>query len=357
MCPCETSPWEYVRQRKAFTDYDRRAWDEVEHARQRDLKRKARKVVPRAVRQRAADGGRQLVERARELPGAEVLDVAVREAMEAVTEALAVTAGLTLPTRRVLRAYGSAGHPVTTVEEIRALALQDIDRVRPSARSRYVRYVGSGVGSGAAAGLAITGGQVVAASGVGAAPGTGTVLAAMAADAAFTTAAATRAIFETALYHGFDVGRPEEQLRAMSVLNAATATQTAGKQAAYRELDKLVNLVVRNAGWHQLDRNVVARLIKKVLEQRSARVTKAKLGSAVPVAGIGIGAAFNARLLSRTVKLADHSYCRWLLIEQYGIELDEDRGEGDGDGHGELPPTFDVSPHDVIEESDQVRDP
>ncbi|MCP9491984.1 MAG: EcsC family protein [Solirubrobacteraceae bacterium MAG38_C4-C5] len=171
------------------------------------------------MREPVSRGGRKVAERAKDVPGAEALEAALGEALDTATGALAVVAGSTLPTRRILGAYGDAGHDVGSIDEIRRLALQRIDEVRPTANSRYLRYVGSGVTSGVAAGVAITGGEVVAASGVGAAPGAGAVLTAMAADAAFTTLAASRAIFESALYHGFDISRPKERIRAMSVLN------------------------------------------------------------------------------------------------------------------------------------------
>ncbi len=338
-----------MQQRHPFTDYDGRAWADAERARERDVRRRARRLLPKAVREPVSRGGRKVAERAKDVPGAEAVEAALGEALDTATGALAVVAGSTLPTRRILGAYADAGHDVGSIDEIRRLALQRIDEVRPTANSRYLRYVGSGVTSGVAAGVAITGGVVVAASGVGAAPGAGAVLTAMAADAAFTTLAASRAIFESALYHGFDISRPEERIRAMSVLNATTATGAAGKQAAYRQLDQLVNLMVRHGTtWAQLDRNVVALIIKKVLAQQSRRVTQAKLASAIPFAGIGLGATFNARMLSRAVAVADYSYQRWLLIEQYGIDLGE-QGVPDDAPFVDIPPE-DVQDADVDED-------
>lgn len=327
-------------QQRPFSDYDRRAWDDAERARERDVNRKVRRVIPQAVREPIARGGREVAARAKDLPGADVAGAVVREVLESAMEALSMTAGATLPTGRVLTAYADAGYQLGGIADIQRLRLEQIDQVRPGEQSRYARYVGSGVTSGAVAGLTITSGEVVAASGIGAAPGSVAVLSAMAGDAIFTTSAATRAILESALFHGFDITRPEEKIRGMSVLNAATATGAVGKQGAYRQLDQLVNLLIRHGTtWAQLDRNVVALIIKKALSQQAERVTKAKLASVVPLAGIALGAAFNARLLHRAIRVADYSYRRWLLIEQYGITVADDTDSVAGDiPFIELPP-------------------
>jgi len=74
----------------------------------------------------------------------------------------------------------------------------------------------------------------------------------MVTDAAAATFSAMRLTFETAAYYGYDANRPEERLRAMGVLNVATAIDQATKNSAYRELNRLVGLIVRNATWKKL---------------------------------------------------------------------------------------------------------
>ena len=65
------------------------------------------------------------------------------------------------------------------------------------------------------------------------------VVGAMAADTAAVLFGSAREVFHIAAYYGYDVDRPEERLRALGVLNYATATGQAAKNSAYNELQKL----------------------------------------------------------------------------------------------------------------------
>jgi hypothetical protein len=190
---------------------------------------------------------------------------------------------------------------VRTIVDIRALDLRTIDDVKPGLDGRYIAAAGA---SGVTAGFLIAGGEIgavvgavgggaagaaagggvgaVPGAGVGAAPGAATVAAAMAADSAATLVASMRLIFHTAAYYGFDPNRPEERLRALGVLNLATAVDQAAKNRAYLELNRLVQLIVRNAAWKQLNDSAITRIVRRVFAALTARLTKQRLGAALP---------------------------------------------------------------------------
>lgn len=347
-----------------MSDYDRRAWEALIQARERSMARSPRRLVPAAVRERASKGVSRVSDRAKELPGADQVDQVVQAVIEGGTEGLARLANGSLSTTKILGAYRKAGHPIEMVSDIRELELRLVDQTKPHLDRRYIAAAGF---AGAGAGVAVTGGEVAAlggavvgggagaaggagigaapGAGAGAAPGTATVLSAMAADAAATVLASIRAIFHVAQYYGYDTNQPDERLRALGVLNLATATDAATKQMAYRELNKLANLIVRNATWATLDRNVMGRILRKVLQQQADRVTRQKLSNLVPVAGIVIGAGMNMRMLSRVTDTADWYYRERFLREKYGIAVDDSAVEADVDDEA-----VDIPLTDIIEE-------
>src|SRR5262245_19981177 len=102
----------------------------------------------------------------------------------------------------------------------------------------------------------------------------------MAADTAAVLWASARAIFHTAAYYGYDVDRPEERLRALSVLNFATATGQVAKNRADLEAEKLAGMLVRGAARRQLDQNVLTKIVRRVFEALSMRLTKKSLAVA-----------------------------------------------------------------------------
>ncbi len=112
------------------------------------------------------------------------------------------------------------------------LPLRAIDDVIPGLRWRYSLVAGV---EGAGAGIVITGGELVAtagsvaSAGAAPAPGAGTVIGAMAFDAATVLAASARVVAHTAAYYGYDVRLPEEELYALTIINWSSATSEGAK--------------------------------------------------------------------------------------------------------------------------------
>jgi hypothetical protein len=153
-------------------------------------------------------------------------------------------------------------------------------------------------------------------------------------------------IFHTGAYNGFDVDRPVERLRALGVLNYATASNQVAKNRAYNELQKLAGMIVRNAAWKQLDENLITKIVRRIFELLSQRITKQKLGSALPFIGIAVGATFNARTLKKTADGADLLYRQQFLCDKYQLPF-----PGTEPGTGAQPQDDeDIPLADIIEE-------
>ncbi|MER6178601.1 hypothetical protein [Streptosporangium sp. NPDC001681] len=107
----------------------------------------------------------------------------------------------------VVDAYAKHGYAVTEISHVGKLELRDTDKVKPRLDLHYT--LASTV-EGACAGLAVSGGEIVAAggtvfgAGAGAPPAAGTVVGIMVADAAAVLVAATRAVAHTAAYYGYE---------------------------------------------------------------------------------------------------------------------------------------------------------
>lgn len=301
--------------------YDRRAWAAVSKKRDKQLSGKTRRLVPEKVRKGAGNVGAGARDRARELPGAADVEGTVASALAGLTEWLSRTATASVRRTAVVDAYQRAGHSVETVIDLRDLSLKDIDSVKP----RFdVAYITAAASSGAGAGLAITGGEIgaaagaIAGAGAGGTPGAGVVVGAIVTDSALTLGAIMRLIAHTATYYGYDVALPEERLKALAILNFATAGK-GGKQTAYLELNKLMRALARNVAWQQLDQNMITKIVRPIYAKLTERLTKRKLASAAPVVGIAIGAGFNALALTRAASSADLIYRERFLSDKYRL--------------------------------------
>jgi len=301
---------------KRMSEYDARAWDNLMAREQRTGKQ----LVPSALRDRMRRGGEIAKRRLEGLPGAENFGSMLMNALGGLTELGGRAARASVRSQAVVRAYQKRGHAVEEIEDIRGLDLADMDDVKPRLD---LAYGTASSAQGAMTGLAVSGGQIlgVATAGAAAAPGAGLVIGAMAADAAAVLVASQRAVAHVAAYYGYDVTRDEEKLFALGVLGLGTAPDV-GKAAAYVELNKIVQGLARQHTWNQLRESVITRVIEKVYTRLGMRLTQRKLGQAVPVVGVLIGAGLNALMLSRVVDDAEHAYRKRHLQEKYGLVAD-----------------------------------
>lgn len=306
---------------EGLSRYERTAWDDLASWRVDRLLTAERHVLPRKARDGLTKAGEFGRGRLDGIPGSQQLISTLGSALEGMLSVVNRVAEKSMRRGAVLAAYAKRGYVLADLEGIRELDLKVVDEVKPRLGLRYAS--GAAV-TGAATGLAVSGGELlatvgtVAGAGAAAAPGAGTIVGALAADAAAMLGAMTRAVARTAAFYGYDTQRPEEQVFALGVLNFGLAQQ-AGKGAAYIELNKIVQALARNATWAQLNTNSVARVIQVVYQRLGMRLTRQKLGQAVPIAGVLIGAGLNARLLAKLTDDADRLYRERFLRDKYRL--------------------------------------
>jgi hypothetical protein len=151
----------------------------------------------------------------------------------------------------ILEAYRKRGHDVQVIEDISKVELCDIDKVKPNLA---LAYTATATVEGAAAGFMISGGEIVAAgggiagAGAGAAPGIGTIVGVMAADAAAVLVAANRAVrpapFTARLRE--ETAPPRWQRRACSAPCRPRSTPSWSPTGRSKQLDALAVKATRS---------------------------------------------------------------------------------------------------------------
>lgn len=275
----------------------------------------------------AVAGGRKLAARGASSAGAGVRKVsqAVPDfasdwglaAADALRTQVSHVARAGLSSKRVVAQHKKRGHQVNRLADLRNLDLEQIDLVRGRAASWY--YPAFAAMSGAGAGFVISGSELVVTTtaGAAAAPSGTAIAAAFAGDAAFVLGLSSRSVGHIALQYGYDPEEPEEKLFVFSVINAGTAASQAAKAAAFSDISRLTQALVRKKTWEVLDKSVVSRVVKQSAALFGKRLTKNSLGKAVPAAGIALGSAFNWATLEGVVDAANIAYRRRFLLEKY----------------------------------------
>ncbi|MFE5339960.1 EcsC family protein [Isoptericola sp. NPDC056578] len=319
------------------TEYEMQAWNDLV-----DGKARPTRKASRFIEEKSADAARAVAGRAAEVArrsphlvkaGSSVKDAAKRakdtipedlrkrsadwagEALESAGKTVARVSRLGLTPDGVVAKHVKCGHPIETLSDVRSLDLKQVDRVRR--RNLDLMYAGLGATSGAATGLAITGGEVGVGSGVTSGPGGAVVVGSMAADVAVVIGLASRAVGAVALSYGYDPERPEEKIFVNSVINLGTASSTVAKEAAFRDIARLTQLLMRGATWQKLGESFLVKVAKEIAARLSLRFTKRSLGKLLPVAGVIVGATMNWSTLEAVVDSADIAYRRRFLLAKY----------------------------------------
>ncbi|MGY1637887.1 EcsC family protein [Geodermatophilus sp. SYSU D00742] len=336
----------------SMTAYDVDAWKAI-HARIEE-KRERKPRLPVPVSRRLAAAGESAGRVAGSVPGADALKSALEQAVEGVEETLVRGAHWSLSRERVLKAFAKDGHSLDELAQIRNLSLQEVDGTSASLALKYALASGA---QGAAAGFAVSGGQAVAAggtvlgAGVGGVAGAGVVITALVADAAATLLACRRAVGHVAMSYGYDPRLPEESVIAAQTLGVGLASGSA-KAEAFRQLNNLVQSLARNKTWAELNKSAVTLAVRGIYGGLGFKLTQKKLGQAVPVLGIAIGAGVNARLVMKVVRDAQDVYRRRFLCEAYGLPFaaDDDGRPADVPEPGEILEAELIGEHDRLDE-------
>lgn len=233
-----------------------------------------------------------------------------------------------LSAKRVVELHQKRGHDVTKLSDLRQLDLEQIHAVRGRALSWY--YPATAAVSGMTAGLVISGGELATAvsAGAAAAPSGGAIAGAFAGDAAIVIGLASRAVGHVSLLYGYNPEEPAEKLFVLTVVNAGTAASVGAKNAAFADISRLTQALIRGKAWRVLNESVVAQIAKRFAEAVGVTLTRKGLGKAVPLAGILVGGTLNWTTLEGIVDTAEMAYRRRFLLEKYPQLLDEEPIEG-----------------------------
>lgn len=304
-----------------MSDYERIAWERLRVLVADRMDKKSR--VPDGVRRsvdRASERAREAWEK---VPGTDNLEDALAKALGGLKGLTLDPAMASVSEKAVVRRFVKHGHDVKVVQDIRRLDLEHLDRVRPKLRTRYSAAAAV---EGAAAGLVITGGEALAAvgtvfgAGAGAAPGAGSIAGAMALDAATVIAASARVTAHVGTYYGYEVCSPEEEFFALSAMSFSNSGPQGAKLMAFQQLSKVTQQLVRSKAWVELNEQLIVRVITEMFQRLGLVITKRKLGQAIPVVGVVVGAGLNASYLQAVGRDADLAYRMRFLAEKHGLD-------------------------------------
>lgn len=302
--------------------YERTAWERLATQVAERAERKSK--VPARLRQIADGGGDKARDAWEKVPTSDNFEEALLKALEGLKDLTLDPAMASVSEKAVIRRFVRNGfEEVKAISDIRALDLEQIDRVMPKVRFRYSAATAV---EGAAAGLVISGGEALAAAGsvfgagVGLAPGAATIAGAMAFDAATVIAASARVTAHVGTLYGYEVCSPEEELFALASMSFTNSGSQGAKLMAFQQLSKVTQQLIRRKAWAELNEQLIVRVITQVFKRLGLRVTQRKLGQAVPVVGIVIGAGLNASYLQSVARDAELAYRMRFLAEKHDLD-------------------------------------
>lgn len=316
----------YSNRDRITDDYDRRAYEQILLVVNREpgVMKRAGGRIGRSI----GSFGKRATDK---LPPAalDAIEQALRKAMSGFRVLVVEPAFRSVVLKKVKGSYVRAGFEVAGLEDIGDLPLRVIDDVMPALGLRYSATMAL---EGAGAGAVITGAELLAAfgtvasAGVAAGPSVGAVAGAMAADAALVLGASMRVIAHVGAYFGRDASLPDEQLFALSIINWTSSGTGQAKAVAFAELSRLTQQLIRGVPWLQLYEHSSVVALEKLFVSLGFKLTKDKLGQAIPVAGVLIGAGINAQILHSVARDAVLAYRLRHLVERYGLDPAEFAG-------------------------------
>ena len=154
------------REHMSLSEYEQRVLREITERKAQQVARSPRRIVPEPVKERAGDlahlvGGVRGVGTLRDkaAPPTWTLSAGASRAVSRLSSS-------SLSEDRILRAYRRRGVEVSSLEDVRALDLHQVER-RVKPKRMDLVYASLAAAEGAAAGAVITGGEVLATGGSG----------------------------------------------------------------------------------------------------------------------------------------------------------------------------------------------
>lgn len=303
-----------------MSPHERQAWKEIEDWKAGKLQAKDR--LPAPVRAALAKSKSAAVGAWDKVPGNDEIAAAMEGAMAGGFRFVNDAAAASLDRERLLKKFASAQPAPSRVEDLRALDLRLIDKKMPNLAMRYsVAAATEGVGAGFVMGAGAS------AAAVGALPAFGIVAATLVGDTVTLLGTSARASSHYGAYYGYDTRKPPEALFMMSLMGVASASGQAGKQAAMAHVRQVANLLARRATWSDLSQKTMVKVTQRLFASLGEKLTKRKLGQAVPVLGAGIAGGLNYQFVRSASDAAYFLYRERFLVEKYGLDEGADSAE------------------------------
>jgi len=226
---------------------------------------------------------------------------AIKRSIQGLTSVCNNVAQWSVQKEAIFAEFRNAGHhDVTTETDIFDLELQDIDKLLGWLNAKYK-------------GIALVEGA-----------GTGAVgLAGIPSDLVALITLNLRAIGEYATYYGFNIHSQEERLFAMNVLGLASSPNDTSTRLAMAQLVRIARDVAMRRTSAQLEVQAFLQTMQRIATALGIRLTKAKIGQAIPAAGIAVGGGYNAYFTAKVCDASYYLYRERFLAQKYGADVIE----------------------------------
>lgn len=191
--------------------------------------------------------------------------------------------------------FNRIGTPVASLDEIRSLDLEVIDRAIDGLATKYQAVAGA---EGATTGLAGLAGIVP--------------------DIVSLVAINLRAAGEYATYTGFDIDSPEERLYALRLLDVVAGDDDSRKRIMLEPAVRVAKSVARKQGMQAIEQMGFNEAVERIARAIGLELASKKLAQVVPVAGAVVGAGLNLLYTRRVCATAFHLYRERFLEAKYG---------------------------------------
>lgn len=245
----------------------------------------------------------ELMEKPIDFATSKVLDTGLGEALNGAINSALLTlndaAASTVRRDAVLAKFRTAGHGhVAAPKDLFTLDLSQVDAV---VGNLHLQYMVPAFGEGAATGVAgIVG---------------------IAADLPLLFGINLRAIADYATHYGYDVSSQAERAYILHVLMYSSAPSQTEREGTLQHLNRIAEAVSAEETWEEIEKVLSKQVVKKAADVIAKRMTKAKAGQSVPVAGAVIGGGFNAWFTKSNCDAAYHLYRERFLQSRHGATV------------------------------------
>lgn len=218
------------------------------------------------------------------------VSAAVSKAIETINDA----ATWSVQTDEIFDTFREKGYEPRALRDVAHMPLEDVEDVRGRLGLKYKS-------------LATAEGFVVGAAGA----------AGLAADVPLILGIAFRAVTEYATYYGFDIDDDAERRYALDQVSAASSPSQETRTQALAHLDERNAEMSSQQEIREAEAVLTMQFVEKLAESLTVRLSRGKLGQAVPLVGDFVGAGFNGWFVAQVTDLAEAMYRERFLMRKY----------------------------------------